>query len=135
MIGFDDRGAIRKVYERRNLPLEPKTVLSIMARKSRIMMDLIHRRQFQRCRASRSSSALWRHVPLGICSGGLREEIETMLEGVSLRDCFPVIVAAEDVTIGKPDPMGYLLTATLLAEKTKKPLNPADCLVVEDARR
>ena len=43
---------------------------------------------------------VWRHYPLAICSGALREEIEAMLEGVSLRDCFSVIVAAEDVTVG-----------------------------------
>jgi beta-phosphoglucomutase-like phosphatase (HAD superfamily) len=56
-----------------------------------------------------------------------------MLEGVALRDCFPVIVAAEDVTIGKPDPSGYLLAVKLLGEKAKRPLSPADCLIVEDA--
>src|SRR5438552_17502505 len=56
-----------------------------------------------------------------------------MLEGVSLRDCFNVIVAAEDVTVGKPDPSGYLLTAKLVSEKIKSEVQPADCLVVEDA--
>ena len=58
-----------------------------------------------------------------------------MLEGVSLRDCFGTIVAAEDVTKGKPDPEGYLLTTRLVSEKMKldKPLKPSDCLIVEDA--
>jgi beta-phosphoglucomutase len=78
---------------------------------------------------------LWRNYPLAVCSGAVREEIEAMLEGVSLRDCFGTIVAAEDVTKGKPDPEGYLLTARLVSEKMKlkDPLKPADCLVVEDA--
>jgi beta-phosphoglucomutase len=84
---------------------------------------------------------LWRHCPLAICSGALREEIEAMLEGLALRDCFSVIVSAEDVDVGKPDPRGYVLTAKLLSEKSsggggggmKKPLKPADCLIVEDA--
>ena len=56
-----------------------------------------------------------------------------MLEGVSLRDCFGVIVAAQDVTVGKPDPQGYLLCLKLLSEKIGKTLRPQDCLVVEDA--
>lgn len=38
-----------------------------------------------------------------------------------------VLVTAEDVEIGKPDPAGYLLAARLLGA------DPADCLVVEDA--
>jgi len=43
-----------------------------------------------------------------------------------------VIVAAEDVSVGKPDPSGYLLAMELVAKKTR-PLKPADCLVIEDA--
>ena len=46
LIGFDDRGAFRKIFERRNRTLEPKTLLALMARKSGIMMDLIHDRKF-----------------------------------------------------------------------------------------
>jgi beta-phosphoglucomutase-like phosphatase (HAD superfamily) len=46
-----------------------------------------------------------------------------------------VIVAAEDVEVGKPDPSGYLLAAQQLSDKHKlpRPLKPADCLIVEDA--
>jgi beta-phosphoglucomutase len=136
LIGFDDRGAIRHLFQKRNLTLEPKTLLSIMARKSRVMMDLIHRRQFHALPGVEEFvRTLWRRCPLGICSGGLREEIEAMLEGIALRDCFSVIVAAEDVEVGKPDPSGYLLAARQLSDKLKlpRPLKPEDCLVVEDA--
>ena len=136
LIGFDDRGAIRHLFQKRNLTLEPKTLLSIMARKSRVMMDLIHRRQFHALPGVEEFvRTLWRRCPLAICSGGLREEIEAMLEGIALRDCFGVIVAAEDVEVGKPDPSGYLLAARQLSDKLKlpRPLKPEDCLVVEDA--
>lgn len=134
LIGFDDRGGFRRVFERRNRPLEPRTLLALMARKSRVMMQLIHQRKFSALPGVEEFvRSLWRTRPLAICSGALREEIEAMLEGISLRDCFQIIVAAEDVTVGKPDPQGYLLTLKLLSEKIKKPLAPADCLVVEDA--
>ena len=56
-----------------------------------------------------------------------------MLEGVSLRDCFKVIIAAEDVTLGKPNPQGYRLAAQKISEKIGRELKPAECLVVEDA--
>ena len=136
LVGTDDRGTFRIVFERRGRPLEPKTLLALMARKSRVMMDLIHRRQFAALPGVEEFvRGLWRRMPLAICSGALREEIEAMLEGVSLRDCFPVIVAAEDVTVGKPDPSGYLKAAKLVAEKIHKALKPADCLIVEDAPR
>lgn len=136
LIGFDDRGAFRHIFEKRNLPLEPKTLLSLMTRKSELMMDFIRRRQFHALPGVEEFvRTLWRRCPLAICSGALREEIEAMLEGIALRDCFSAIVAAEDVEIAKPDPSGYVLAAKLLSEKLKlpRPLKPADCLVVEDA--
>jgi beta-phosphoglucomutase len=144
LIGFDDRGMFRHVFEKRGLPLEPRTMLALTARKSRVMMQLIHERRFEPLPGVEELvRGLWRTTPLAICSGALREEIEAMLEGVALRDCFSVIVAAEDVTVGKPDPQGYLLTLKLLSEKIARgasnpngaaaPLKPADALVVEDA--
>src|SRR5688572_2297435 len=136
LIGFDDRGAIRHLFAKRNLALEPKTLLSLMAGKSRVIMEFIRRRQFHALPGVEEFvRTLWRRGPLAICSGGLREEIEAMLEGIALRDCFSVIVAAEDVEVGKPDPAGYLLAARQLSDKLKlpRPLKPEDCLVVEDA--
>ena len=136
LVGTDDRGTFRLVFEKRSLPLEPKTLLSLMARKNRVMMDFIRRREFQALPGVEELvRTLWRRVPLAICSGALREEIEGMLEGIALRDCFSAIVAAEDVEVGKPDPSGYLLAARLLSEKLKlaRPLKPEDCLIVEDA--
>lgn len=134
MIGFDDRGAFRYIFEKHGRPSDPKTMLRVMTDKSQMMMDLIQRNKYQPLPGVEEFvRGVWRHYPLAISSGALREEIEAMLEGVSLRDCFSVIVAAEDVTVGKPDPQGYLLAARQLSEKLKKHLKPEDCLVVEDA--
>jgi beta-phosphoglucomutase-like phosphatase (HAD superfamily) len=46
------------------------------------------------------------NLPMGICSGSLRQEIELASQTIGVRDCFQVIVAAEDVHNGKPDPEG-----------------------------
>lgn len=134
MIGFDDRGAFKYIFEKHGRPADPKTLTRVMTAKSGMMMDLIHRNKYAALPGvSEFVRAIWRHYPLAIASGALREEIEVMLEGVSLRDCFSVIIAAEDVTVGKPDPQGYQLAAQHLADKTKRPLRPEDCLVIEDA--
>jgi len=134
LIGFDDKGAFRHFYQKRKLELPPKLFLSLMTRKSEVMMDLIYRQQFSALPGVEEFvRMLWRRCPLAICSGALREEIEAMLEGIALRDCFPIITAAEDVTIGKPDPSGYLQTMKLVGEKKGRKLEPKDCLIVEDA--
>lgn len=134
LIGFDDKGAFQHVFARRGRDLDPKTFLRVMTEKSERMMDLIRARKYATLPGvDEFVRALWWRYPLAICSGALREEIEAMLEGVNLRDCFKVIVAAEDVTVGKPDPSGYLTCAQQLGQKVRKQLAPADCLIVEDA--
>jgi beta-phosphoglucomutase len=134
LIGFDDKGAFKHIFAKHGRALDPKTFLRVMTSKSERMMDLIRQRKYHALPGVEEFvRGLWWHYPLAICSGALREEIEAMLEGINLRDCFKVIVAAEDVTVGKPDPSGYLLCAKQLGEKVKTRLEPKDCLIVEDA--
>jgi beta-phosphoglucomutase len=134
LIGFDDRGAFRHLFAKHNIPLEPKLMLRVLTRKSEAVRSMIEDRKYSALPGVEEFvRGLWRNYPLAICSGALREEIEAMLEGINLRDCFSVIVAAEDVTVGKPDPSGYLLSAKLLGAQHNKTFEPADCLIIEDA--
>ena len=41
------------------------------------------------------------------CFGGRRRQIEVTLQGTPIEKDFPVIVSADDVAIGKPDPAIY----------------------------
>jgi beta-phosphoglucomutase len=135
-IGFDDRGCWRQLAKNRGLTLDNATLLGLLTYKAQVVREFIHSRQFSALPGvPELVRALYRDYALGICSGALREEIETMLEGIGLRDCFRVITAAEDVSRGKPDPEGYLKTASELARLTGKTIRPAHALVVEDAPR
>jgi len=72
-------------------------------------------------------------VPMAICSGALRAEIELILADSGLRPFFDTIVSAEEVKKGKPDPEGFLMALARLSEKTPKPIAPAECVVIEDS--
>jgi len=74
------------------------------------------------------------NYPLAICSGALRNEIESILEAAGIRREFQVIVSTEDVATSKPDPEGFLL-ALLLINKSfaGEPIGSHQCLVVEDS--
>lgn len=72
-------------------------------------------------------------VPMAICSGALRHEIEGILVKAKLRGLFEVIVSAEDVSIGKPDPEGFLLALAQLNEKLGSEIKSEHCVVVEDS--
>lgn len=53
-------------------------------------------------------------VPVAVVSGAFRREIEPVLAGAELAREIAVIVAADDVERGKPDPEGYLRALALL---------------------
>jgi beta-phosphoglucomutase len=134
LIGFDDRGAFKHIFQKNGRELDPKTFLRVMAHKSRAVMSLIENRNYRALSGVEEFvRGLWRNYPLAIVSGALREEIEAMLMGVSLRDCFSIIIAAEDVSVGKPDPQGYLLAVGQLSARAGKNIKPSDCLIIEDA--
>ena len=67
-------------------------------------------------------------VPIAIVSGAFRREIEPVLAGASLTEAVAVIVAADDVTRGKPDPEGYVRAVAALGAG----VGPADVVVFED---
>ena len=65
-------------------------------------------------------------VPLAICSGAARAEIEPVVEAAGLAPCFQAIVTSDDVVHGKPDPEGYAKTLGILG------VDAADAVVFED---
>jgi beta-phosphoglucomutase len=69
------------------------------------------------------------HLPLAICSGALRSDIEAILPGIGdgkLKTCFAKIVTAEDVMRSKPDPESYALAAKQLG------VEPDEAMAIED---
>lgn len=67
----------------------------------------------------------WRQA---IASSAPRQNINVMLELIGLAGAFDAIVAAEDVTIGKPNPQVFLAAAERLG------VEPVRAVVVEDAQ-
>jgi HAD superfamily hydrolase (TIGR01509 family) len=65
-------------------------------------------------------------VPLAVCSGAARAEIEPVVEAAGIAPCFRTIVSSDDVVHGKPDPEGYVKTLALLEA------DPVEAVVFED---
>lgn len=72
-------------------------------------------------------------LPLAVCSGALRKEIELALGRIGMSKYFSQIVSAEDVRKGKPDPSGYLLALNRLVGSLGRKLWPGRCVVIEDS--
>jgi beta-phosphoglucomutase len=69
-----------------------------------------------------------RHVPVAVVSGAYRREIEPVLRGAELAEAIAVVVAADDVTHGKPHPEGYLSVLARLGHT----LEPGEVVAFED---
>jgi beta-phosphoglucomutase len=67
-------------------------------------------------------------VPVAIVSGAFRAEIEPVLAGAGLPAAFAAVVAADDVSDGKPHPAGYLRALELLGGD----LPPLEVVAFED---
>jgi beta-phosphoglucomutase len=65
-------------------------------------------------------------VPVAICSGAARDEIEPVVEAAGIAECFRAIVTSDDVARGKPDPEGYVQALTLIEA------DPVEAVVFED---
>ena len=68
-----------------------------------------------------------RGIPRAVGTSASRMDVERMLGGVGLRRHFEVVVTAEDVRLGKPDPEVYVLAARRLGAA------PVACVVFEDS--
>ncbi len=130
-LGFDDRGVFTEALRLHGRPGNRETIDALMATKAvRVRRVLATEARiypgvvgFVRALAG---------LPLAVVSGALREEIELILCHAGVRDAFSVIVAAEDVQAGKPDPEGFLRALGALGGAARA-IAPADCLVVEDS--
>jgi len=77
---------------------------------------------------SRFVADLARHkVPRAVGTSASSFDVDRLLAGAGLRRHFDVIVTADDVTLGKPDPEVYLLAAARMR------VAPEACVVFEDS--
>lgn len=67
-------------------------------------------------------------VKIGIVTSGLNETCSKELAGLGIRDCFDVIVGADDVTEPKPNPQPALICCQRLC------LEPKEVLMVGDSK-
>ncbi len=79
------------------------------------------------------STAAEAGIPLAVCSGALREEIELAIESIGAAGAFRLIVDAGDVSCGKPDPEGYNLALERLRECTGREIHEQRSVAVEDS--
>ena len=132
-IGFDDRGVFQAVYRHARLPLVDQEIRGLVERKAATFHHMVATEPPE---PFPGAVELIRHlagqIPLGLCSGALRSDIEPIFKTLGLSEEFEVAVTADDVRASKPDPACYRLAVKRLGEKHGRDLLAAACLAIED---
>ncbi len=142
-LGFDDHDCFQAVMTDNGRRVDERQIAEMRDRKTLLVQQAFSESvrplpgAIELMRAARSAGAA-----LAICSGALREEILLAGRTVGAIDLVEVVVSAEDVQAGKPDPEGYILALKLLNEKkvglrsaASQPtrISPSGVWVVEDS--
>ncbi len=129
-VGLNDRDGFKAILEDNRGRAEPDAVWALMADKARIFKELVS----DRVRIFPGVEGLLGQlasgpepVPTAIGSGALRSEIDLVLAAAGLGGFFREIVAADDVSNGKPDPETFLEAGRRLG------VDPGRCVVIEDS--
>ena len=135
-LGFDDRGAFCHGFEDHNRPLSDALLLELIERKAVYYQEAIRNHVDIFPGVIRLVPELARTLPLAVASGALRSEIEAILRTAGLLEHFQAIVAAEDVTQGKPEPDVFLKALRQINHRlgAEPPIGPHECVVIEDSK-
>lgn len=135
-MGFDDRGAFEAAFARYHLPLSPETLKQCIAEKAGLFAAVAAKTPIQPYPGVvRFLRELQSHgIPLALCSGALRCDIDPLLEKFEISTVFSVISTAECVSRSKPSPEPYQWTVQRLCEVTGRPIQADRCVAFEDTR-
>ena len=135
-LGFDDRGAFRAVFQDHGRKLDDAALAELIERKADYYRASIGQRTVIFPGVKELIPTLAARFPLAVASGALRDEIELILQSAGLKNYFQVIVSANDVKEGKPQPEIFVKALQWLNRSlgNAAPIAPSECLVIEDSK-
>lgn len=129
---LNDQDCFRELWHKHGRQILPGDLDSLIERKGVYYFCAIDRKNVLFKDAEQAVRAAARRGPVGIASGAREREIRHILDQAGLLECFSVIVAAEDVQRGKPDPEPFRLACDRLRQFAAG-LAPDECVAVEDS--
>lgn len=133
-MGYDDRDAFREAFRAKGTDIDAVNLAELVVEKSRAFQDGLRNGVSAYPGAVPMIESLHAGgLPLALCSGALRSDIDPILARLGVARCFPVIVAADDVRKSKPDPESYALAFRRLSETfPSRMTTPEESIAVED---
>ena len=136
-LGMDDKTFVEAAYERADKKPETNKVLEVTLAKSEKWREIVADELPLFDGVEDFIKKMANDFTLGVVSMARRDEIEYVFKISGLRDCFSIIISAEDVENCKPHSECYLKGFNALDSYRIKrghlPMVHGECLVIEDA--
>jgi beta-phosphoglucomutase len=129
---LNDTDCFQALWRTNKRVLRAEELAELIRRKSVYYFKAIDQKQVLFEGAAEAVRAAANRGPIAIASGASIGEIRHILGAAGLLECFSAIVAAEDVTHGKPDPEPFRLACERLRPRYEG-LEPSECVAVEDS--
>ncbi len=135
-LGRSDRVCLRNVLTRRGRQVTEEYLTKLINKKASLYRERLEKLEklpiyeeiysfLKRVKA--------RELEIGLVTGAVRSEVESILQQAALGDYFSVIVTGDEISTSKPQPDGYLLAVERFNRwNFNLQLQPQECLVIED---
>jgi beta-phosphoglucomutase len=133
-LGFDDRDAFREAFKRGGRVLTGAELSRLILAKARAFQKLAEEKGAQPFPGVLPLiKSLAGKVPLALCSGAVKSDIQPILRKLKLDRAFDAIVTAENVSASKPDPASYVLALKRLVKAfPTRNISANRCVAIED---
>ncbi len=131
-LGFDDRDAFREAFRAGARPLSDQELRALMDAKAGAFQEIVSVGVSPYPGVVELIRSISGTLPLALCSGALRSDIDPILGQLGLVGAFDALVTADEVAASKPDPESYRLAVQRLQEIFPGRIHAAASLAIED---
>lgn len=135
-LGLDDAACFEAVSRDQERGLSPEKKKRLVLKKNAALLAYVQGKSLILPGVHEFLERVTQRYYLAIVSGALRNEIQSILTASRIDAKFHLIVSAEDVQQGKPDPEGFETAVRRLNRDhvpTSEILLPQECLAIEDS--
>ena len=131
-LGFDDRDAFREAFRAGGRTLLDAELKRIMEDKAEAFLKIVSVGVPPYPGVVELIRSISGTLPLALCSGALRSDIDPILAQLGLTGAFDTLVTADEVAASKPDPESYRLAVERLRALFPGRVEAHASLAIED---
>ena len=108
-IGFDDENAIKTAFKANKKRISKKLIKELIDKKASLFEEALKNKEANIFPgAIELIKSIPARLPVGLCTGALKSDIEPIINGLKIKKFFKSIVTAEDTKKSKPYPDPYI---------------------------